>query len=194
MSTKHSKKEQIIAAAEELFSEEGFAHVSINQIAQHAGVTKSLIFHHFESKQQLWDVVKDNMFNTYVKGQLNLFESIQDPIELIRQSIRSYFDFLSKHPKLARIFTWAHLEHDENSGQLDKPLITGGTKLIREAQQKGLIRKDIDPVAIIMTFVSVIHQYYVAECHFEVWKKDFYSNPDTFVESLTNIIIKGIQQ
>ena len=189
-----SKKELIVSAAEDLFSEHGFGHISINQIANHAGVTKSLIFHHFESKQQLWDVVKDNMFNTYVTGQLDLFKSIEDPIELIRQSIRSYFDFLQKHPQLARIFTWAHLENDENSGELDKPLIAGGTALIKDAQKRGLIRKDIDPVAIIMTFVSVINQYYVAQCHFEIWEKNFYTNPDLFVDSLTNIIIKGIQQ
>ncbi|WP_395375423.1 TetR/AcrR family transcriptional regulator [Marinicella sp. W31] len=193
MNKKTSKKDLILSAAEELFSEQGFGHISINQIAEHAGVTKSLIFHHFESKQQLWDVVKDNMFNTYVMGQLDLFKSIEDPIELIRQSIRGYFDFLQQHPRMARIFTWAHLENDENSGELDKPLINGGTDLIRDAQEKGLIRKDIDPVAIIMTFVSVINQYYVAQCHFEIWEKSFYTNPDLFVESLTNIIIKGIQ-
>ena len=193
MNKKHSKKEQILKAAEDLFSAEGFAHVSINQIAQRAGVTKSLIFHHFESKQQLWDIVKDNMFDIYVTGQLDMFKAIQDPIELIRQSIRGYFEFLTEHPKMARIFTWAHLENDENSGQLDKPLISGGTALIKDAQEKGLIRKDIDPVAIIMTFVSVINEYFVAQCHFEIWQESFYSDPDQFIDSLTTIIIKGIQ-
>ena len=46
-------KEKIMEAAVDLFSEEGYDKVSINRIAEKAGVSKGGIFHHFESKYTL---------------------------------------------------------------------------------------------------------------------------------------------
>ena len=43
-------REKIMQAAVALFSEEGYDRVSINRIAEKAGVSKGGIFHHFESK------------------------------------------------------------------------------------------------------------------------------------------------
>jgi TetR/AcrR family transcriptional regulator len=46
--------ERILAAAEELFAKEGFDAVSMNAIADKAGVSKANVFHHFKSKNDLY--------------------------------------------------------------------------------------------------------------------------------------------
>ncbi len=51
---------RILAAAEELFSRRGFDAVSMNEIAEAAGVSKANIFHHFESKNALYLAVVRN--------------------------------------------------------------------------------------------------------------------------------------
>ena len=47
-------RERILAAAERLFAERGFAGVSMPAIAAAAGITAGAIYKHFESKEQLF--------------------------------------------------------------------------------------------------------------------------------------------
>jgi AcrR family transcriptional regulator len=52
-------KRQIIDAAYALFYREGFAHISVDGIAEAAGVTKRTFYYHFESKDALVSAVLD---------------------------------------------------------------------------------------------------------------------------------------
>ena len=53
---KENKKELIIREALKLFSEKGFAAVSMRDLAESVGISVSTIYHYYESKQAL---VKD---------------------------------------------------------------------------------------------------------------------------------------
>src|SRR5687768_6931545 len=48
------REEQMLAAAMELFTERGFANVSMDAIAERTGITKPLIYSYFGSKQNLY--------------------------------------------------------------------------------------------------------------------------------------------
>ena len=50
---KENRKELIIGEALKLFSEKGFAAVSMRDLAESAGISVSTIYHYFESKQAL---------------------------------------------------------------------------------------------------------------------------------------------
>jgi len=188
-----SKKETILDEALALFATHGFARVSISMIAKQAGVTKSLIFHHFESKEQLWETVKETFFKHYADNQMHLFDSEKDPIELIKKSMKYYFEFVKKNPMIPRFFAHAHLENDDKCGLMDQPLIEKGRKLIQAAQQNGLMRKDFNPVILILNFITVINQYFIAECHFSHWDEDLYTNPTAFIDDFIKITIQGIK-
>ncbi len=47
-------RERILHSAQELFARRGYHGVSISDVAQAAGVVKSAIYHHFESKEALY--------------------------------------------------------------------------------------------------------------------------------------------
>jgi AcrR family transcriptional regulator len=51
----------ITAAARELFTTRGFAASSIDDIARRADVAKGAVYHHFESKEQIFERVFDQM-------------------------------------------------------------------------------------------------------------------------------------
>lgn len=188
-----SKKQKILNESLSLFATHGFSHVSISMIAKQANVTKSLIFHHFENKEMLWEKVKEQFFKTYADNQMNLFEIEKDPIELIRKSMRFYFEFVKNNPLIPRFFAYAHLENDEKCGQLDKPLMVKGNELIKQAQENGQMRKDFNPVVLIMNFITVINQYFIAECHFKQWDKNLYEDPNLFINDFIDITIQGIK-
>ncbi len=188
-----TKKEAILSTALTLFAEHGFAHVSIAMIAEQSKVTKSLIFHHFGSKEQLWDEVKQHYFRQYAQTQEVLFEQERNPLSLIEKSVRNYFNFIKQNPLVARFFSYAHLDNDDSCGDLDKPLIEQATMLIESAQQQGLIRTSINSTVLIMTFITGINQYFVARCRFETWDKNLYRDDDTFINYFIELLIAGIK-
>jgi AcrR family transcriptional regulator len=56
-------RERIIQAAFSLFAERGFYGVSISDVAESAGLVKSSIYHHFESKEALYLAVLNETFD-----------------------------------------------------------------------------------------------------------------------------------
>jgi AcrR family transcriptional regulator len=48
------RRESILDAANQVFGEHGFEHVRIDDVAAAAGISKALIYEHFESKQDLY--------------------------------------------------------------------------------------------------------------------------------------------
>ena len=68
-----------------------------------------------------------------------------------------------------------------------------GGQLIRQAQENGLMRKDFNPVVLVMNFINVINQYFVAECHFKHWDDGLYQDPDNFINDFIELTIQGIK-
>ena len=62
----------ILEAAEALFVARGFSAISLSEIAERSGVTKSLIHHHFGAKEALWAEVKRRRFTSYHAQQIAL--------------------------------------------------------------------------------------------------------------------------
>ena len=56
----------LLAAATELFAARGFDGVSVEQIAQRAGVTKALINYHFGGKHKLYVTIMTSTFSDIV--------------------------------------------------------------------------------------------------------------------------------
>jgi AcrR family transcriptional regulator len=55
------RREQVLAAATEAFARSGFAATSLDDIAAEAGVTRVVLYRHFESKADLYQAVLDRM-------------------------------------------------------------------------------------------------------------------------------------
>ncbi|CAN7314485.1 TetR family transcriptional regulator [Caballeronia sp. LjRoot29] len=60
------RKDQIIAAALELFRQKGFANVSTRDLADHAGLSRSHIYHYFGD----WDELRREAFVHFANEQL----------------------------------------------------------------------------------------------------------------------------
>jgi AcrR family transcriptional regulator len=55
------RREQILAAATEAFARNGFAATGLDDIASEAGITRVILYRHFDSKTDLYQAVLDRM-------------------------------------------------------------------------------------------------------------------------------------
>lgn len=153
----------ILRAAEKLFVSMGFAATSMSDIAGKAGVTKSLIHHHFGSKEELWDEVKRQRMVHYADVQRQLIAEKDDgEAGVMRRSIEAYFQFLRENPEFVRLAIWMNLE-DPRLAQMTYPeLVTLGVERIQQEQRAGRIRDDVEPRHLVIMFVSLCMYWFMA--------------------------------
>ena len=158
-------RQAILEAAQALFVCHGPAGTSLSAIAKQADVTKSLIHHHFGCKEELWSAVQEQRFQTYFDIQKQMLLESDSGADLLRDSITAYFRFLQNDPDSVRFLMWHLLESDEQPcPSLEKELFELGIAKIREAQEKGEIRHDLEPFFIIKSLLALPMGWFQTRC------------------------------
>jgi AcrR family transcriptional regulator len=194
-----SGREKIIQVAEDLFVEKGFRGTSMSEIAEKAGIAKSLIYHHFESKQALWqEIVRGYHDRTGVLEKLYDTISASDP-ETLAQLVTGrdgFFEFFRKHPRLVRLFSWLDLEQDFEIVYPDEPTKLKVLERIGALQKSGWIRADVAPGIIPVIFLSIFLHWFSARRYLAPWMggddgqgRDL---DERFIEGVMDILMHGL--
>src|SRR3954452_24443946 len=88
------KTEAILDAAGQLFREQGYGAVSMDQIAREAGVSKATVYAHFESKDRLFTAMIHNGCRVYAEGIMPALTEMEDVREALTQICREIERFL----------------------------------------------------------------------------------------------------
>lgn len=164
-------KEIILKTASQLFAEKGFEGISISQIAKESKVNQSLIYHYFESKEDLWKSVKNYFFQSSFedeKMKLNPYKGFKYNLE---QIIYKRFEFYEKNPGVVRMMTWQRLETSNKK-------LFGGTpaspekwkEVFIKLQNQGEINEHINIDTLILFILSLIEGALI-EDHQEILKE-----------------------
>ncbi|MBC8075540.1 MAG: TetR family transcriptional regulator [Chloroflexales bacterium] len=166
-------REAILGAAEGVFAEHGFAGARIDNIATSAGYNKSLIFHYFGDKLELYRAVVARLKGE-MQGQLSdvvapYMELDGEPTaaqvrDLTEGTVRLLFDYYRSHPRMLRILCWEAaegwvtftrmgLEHDN----AEWAVAPGG--FLQRARTAGVLRADVDPVLLIANILGMTQIY-----------------------------------
>lgn len=94
---------QIMSIAAELFCDQGYDRVSLRNISEKAGVSHSLIRHHFGSKEKIWHAISDCLhvyFQAYIaKIMQELPKDVAPKITLYLFSMRLFTNMIhSRRP------------------------------------------------------------------------------------------------
>ncbi|MEO9483024.1 MAG: TetR/AcrR family transcriptional regulator [Ekhidna sp.] len=89
-----NKKQQVINAATTLFSEKGFEKTSMSEICSAANVSKGLVYHHFQSKNE----ILEKIFSDTTEQMKNISSASGDgsPLNQLLKIIENFFAQLEK--------------------------------------------------------------------------------------------------
>jgi TetR/AcrR family transcriptional regulator len=135
---------RIVAIARRVFAERGFDGTSMSLLAREAGVTQSLIHHHFGSKRDLWNHLKEG----YAAEYLQVHDAGTRPAEEdpLGAWARRLFAFWSENPELLRLSAWAELDADAELPARLRAAVQEDDAMFRGLQREGRIRDDVDPL------------------------------------------------
>ncbi|MFT5646577.1 MAG: AcrR family transcriptional regulator [Aureispira sp.] len=93
---RNESKAKIMAAALELFADNGYHKTSISKVAQKAGISKGLTYNYFDSKEALLEEILQSIFKESMNMTENRTEQIAkfSPKELLAYTINSFFELL----------------------------------------------------------------------------------------------------
>ncbi len=155
------KEEQILGAALDVFSQNGFRGATIDQIADVAGMSKPNLLYYFRTKEAIHRALIDRVLQTWL-DPLREFNAEGDPEQEIRSYIRRKLEMARDFPRESRLFAnevlqgAPHIE-DELKGPL-KELVDEKAEVIRAWARAGKIAK-CDPYHLIFSIWSTTQHY-----------------------------------
>jgi AcrR family transcriptional regulator len=79
-----STRDRVLTVATDLFAERGFANTSIDVVLECARVSKGSLYHHFASKQALFEAVLDAVEARVARDVVAAASGIEDPRQALR--------------------------------------------------------------------------------------------------------------
>ena len=93
------RKAQLLAVARKVFGRVGFHNASLDDVAREAGVTKPILYDHFNSKEALYLSLLDVDAAALEERVRAALAAKTGNRERIRASFQAYFDFVDEHPE-----------------------------------------------------------------------------------------------
>ncbi|QGY42071.1 TetR family transcriptional regulator [Pseudodesulfovibrio cashew] len=94
-----SKKEKILIAAQELFARYGYAGTTMKMVAEQANVASGLVFHYFDSKENLFMVAGSELVDTMIMVLRDKIADCRNGYEAMGTFVRAYLDFTVSNEK-----------------------------------------------------------------------------------------------
>src|SRR3954447_17347605 len=96
-------REAVLEAARELFMERDYAQVSTEEILERAGVSRGALYHHFESKRDLYRAVWRDSEARLIDGLAAAAATAGTPYEALAIGCRTYLDQAVSNREMRRI-------------------------------------------------------------------------------------------
>lgn len=152
---KERRKQEIMQAALELFVSKGYAATKVTDIAKRANISTGLMFHYFESKENLYEeLVRMGLEGTTYPGE----QKCEHAIDFFVKFTEKLFVYMKEQPIVAKLFVLmaeaqrsdATPEHiRENAMRVN--VIEQFVPIIEWGQQEGTIREG-EPLVISNAF------------------------------------------
>ena len=115
--TADARRRQLFDVALSLFAKHGYAATTMDDIAEAAGVTKPLVYQHFESKRALYlelmDVFSRELVTRIVKATANA----QGPRQQVEQGFAAYFELMLGNEEAFRLLYGRDAPDDPELGE-----------------------------------------------------------------------------
>ncbi|HEY9651738.1 MAG TPA: TetR/AcrR family transcriptional regulator [Coleofasciculaceae cyanobacterium] len=185
---------RLLKAAAEVFATEGIEGATTREIAQVAGVNEVTLFRHFPSKDELLGaVVQQVMALQQAEALSHQQQWTQDLLIDLKHYAWVYNTILEEHEALIVTFMGeakrrpevAHRVILEAVQPLREKLIT----YLRDAQERGTVRQDVDPEVAIDLFAGMLLSGMLRRCFGAIPMS--YSR-ESYIESCVSIFVHGI--
>ena len=157
-------KERILAAALEMFSQNGYAGTNIRELSASLGLVKSGVYKHYESKEAIWNALLDEMIAYYGEhfGSAEYLPPVPDSLEGLVDMTMQMVNFTVRDEKIVmtrKVLTLEQFRDPRARELATKHFLTGltdmFTRIFTAMMEKGLLRRE-DPGMLAFAYTAPI--------------------------------------
>ncbi len=160
-----STEEKIITSAKSVFIRKGIDGARMQEIADEAGINKSLLHYYFRSKDKLFDRVFSESFLPVAKTISRVFESSPDINTLIEGFVTNYIILLRENPHLPHFILHELNRNPERIVEQIQSSNFNKTRIVEllsnDADANKL--KAFDPIHIVVNIIALCVFPFVAQ-------------------------------
>ena len=190
---------ELFDAALRVFADKGFRAARLEDVAREAGVTKALIYHYFESKEDLLIQALDRRMHAFLDGMREELSKLSGTaVERIRHVMEIYRKRWSG-PEWGRFHHLMMGELVNENRDLFRQWMQHGMaqrweiveNLILDGQKNGEFRPEVSARAVARFLVSGLAHVIALERHYGVSDFSPCSSDATFSENL-ELVLRGL--
>jgi TetR/AcrR family transcriptional regulator len=152
------RREAILDEATRLFAERGYEGTSMGDLADVVGVRKASLFHHFESKETLYEAVLARLLEKVgqtIKVAVLAPGSFEERLDTLSDAITMV---LHEQPFAARlmmreVMDWGPVTRDHLANQI-AVLLSAAEAFLRAGQERGAFAP-VDPQQFLLTLIGI---------------------------------------
>ena len=192
-----NNERRILEAAVKIFAGYGYQGATMRKIAEEAGLPKANLHYYFQTKEQLYRQVLDEIFKDWLAAA-DTFDGCEEPVEALRGYIETKMDLSRKRPLESRIWAeeilrGAPLIQDQLEQNLAAWLDTR-VKRITDWINKGTIQA-MNPRILMYMIWAVTQHFADFESQIRALNQQQNLSDEQFAEAKTQVvqtILKGI--
>jgi TetR/AcrR family fatty acid metabolism transcriptional regulator len=156
------RRRQILDAAIRVFARQGFHSCRVSDIAREAGVAYGLVYHYFNSKEQVLNELFTERWSLLLAAVDEIDGRPIPPREKLDAVAGFIIDSYRHDPELMKVIVVEVTRAANSFGRTHLPEIRqayeGIAKIVSDAQEQDVFRRDIDPTFASMWFYGAIEQ------------------------------------
>jgi len=153
-----SKKDKILVAAQELFARFGYAGTTMKMVAEQAEVASGLVFHYFDSKENLFMAAGSELIDTMILVLRDKIEDSSNGCDALSIFVKAYLEFTIEHEKTFPTIIRCSPFSDDNP-DLDRKKIGAKFKelidIVEEVLRRGIEDGSIVDLPVTQTAFMV---------------------------------------
>lgn len=116
--SRSERRGRLLESAERLFGEQGYRRTEVADIARGAGVTKPMLYRHFQGgKSEIFLAVLEGHLNSLVRRLWEAIASSKRPRDRLYLGVDAYLRFVEEEPEGFRLMTDSSPEVDSEVGR-----------------------------------------------------------------------------
>jgi AcrR family transcriptional regulator len=195
---KEQKRIEIARKTMPLIARYGFENTPIRKITAEVGIGKGTFYDYFTNKEDVLNEIIGLIFADWTKWVINKIGNIDDPLKVLLILLKdgSNLDTTMEQNMIIYVDLWrwavSYKGADEFIPKFRHYLTNGKNSvidIIKDAQNKGLIKMEVDSSAIAATWIALIDGMCL---HYMILKPEF--NVDEICQSFFKSLLNGIKR
>lgn len=158
-------RRNILAAAKVEFASKGLGGARVDDIANAANANKRMIYHYFDSKDDLFKRVVVDAYVDLRTAEQRLNLEHLPPEKALEELVRFTWEYYLRNPEFLNLVNnenlhkARHLKKSKTMNVVSRKFVSMVQRILHRGESEGVFRRGIDPVQLNITIAAIGYYY-----------------------------------